>query len=213
LVIISQALNIFEDRLGIGYNIGCSFTATIAKSSIAQKAHNNGLCVVVPAFHGYAHKHLCQLSFHPLFIPGFGIEDLKMAECIFASFNGLTNITCYASRFHHIQAIDLFSRQHDDDKHQELCMCFELLLIHFQYTKYPSKATFLLGNYKQIGNMIKELPSVIATFRSRKTPQDTDYHQHLESKRKYLLLCREESSEENFACKYIERLLLHQKAK
>jgi hypothetical protein len=61
--------------------------------------------------------------------------------------------------------------------------------------------------------MIEELPSVIATFKSGKAPQDTDYHQHLESERQYLLSRREESSEENLACEYIERLLLHQKAK
>jgi Kyakuja-Dileera-Zisupton transposase len=209
---MSQALNIFEDRLRIGYDIGCSFTATIAKSSIAQKARNKGLHVVVPAFHGYTHKHLCQLSFHPLFVPGFGIEDLETAERIFASFNGLANITCYASQFHRIQAIDLFSMQHDDDKYQELCMCFKSLLIHLQYTKYPS-ATFLLGNYKQISKMIEELPGVIVTFRSGKACKDTDYHQHLESEWQYLLSCREESSKENLACEYIEWLLLHQKAK
>jgi hypothetical protein len=118
---MDRALDVFEDRLGIGYDIGCSFTATIAKSSIARKARNKGLRVVVPTFHGYAHKRLCQLSFHPLYVTGFGIEDLETAERIFASFNGLANITRYASRFHRIQAIDLFSRQHDDDKYQELC--------------------------------------------------------------------------------------------
>jgi 5-formyltetrahydrofolate cyclo-ligase len=118
---MDRALNVFEDRLGIGYDIGCSFTATIAKSSIARKARNKGLRVVMPTFHGYAHKRLCQLSFHPLYVTGFGIEDLETAERIFASFNGLANITRYASRFHRIQAIDLFSRQHDDDKYQELC--------------------------------------------------------------------------------------------
>jgi Kyakuja-Dileera-Zisupton transposase len=121
-VTINQALDVFDDGLEIGYDIGCSFSATIAKSSIAQKAHNKNLCLVVPAFYGCAHRRLCQLFFHPLYVTGFGIEDLETAERIFASFNGLANTTHHASRFHCLQAIDLYARQHGDDKYQELCM-------------------------------------------------------------------------------------------
>jgi hypothetical protein len=125
---VNQVLDVFKDRPGLGYDIGCSFTQTVAKSSIATKANAKGLRLVVPAFHGYAHKRLCQLSFHPLFVSGFGIEDLETAERIFASFNGLANITRYASRFHRHQAIDLYAQQHDEDKYQELCMLFINLL-------------------------------------------------------------------------------------
>ncbi|KAH9972566.1 hypothetical protein BGW80DRAFT_1119934, partial [Lactifluus volemus] len=194
LATINQALDVFDDRLGIGYDIGCSFSATIAKSSIAQKARDKNLRLVVPAFHGYAHKRLCQLSFHPLYVTGFGIEDLETAERIFASFNGLANTTRHASRFHRLQAIDLYARQHDDDKYQEL-------------------STFLLGNYKQVNQLLEELPGVIAEFQSGKLPKDTDYHRHLETERQYLLSRRGESPDEEFACEYIQRLIMHQKAK
>ena len=77
--------------------------------------------MVVPAFHGYAHNRLCQLHHHPLYVSGFGIEDLELCERIFSAFNGLANVTHYASPFHRLQCIDLFARQWDDDKYSELC--------------------------------------------------------------------------------------------
>ncbi|KAI0259648.1 hypothetical protein BC834DRAFT_833130 [Gloeopeniophorella convolvens] len=122
LAIVNEALDAFGDKVGLGYDIGCSFTEMIAKSSISEKAKAKGLRLVVPAFHGYAHKRLCQLSFHPLYAGGFGIEDLETAEWIFSSFNGLANVTRYASHFHRHQSINLYAQQHDDDKYQELCM-------------------------------------------------------------------------------------------
>jgi hypothetical protein len=128
LAIVNQVLNVLQDRPGLGYDIGCSFTETLAKSSISGKVNAKQLQMVVPSFHGYAHKRLCQLSFHPLFVCGFGIEDLETAERIFASFNGLANITRHASRFHRHQAIDLYAQQHDDDKYQELCMFLSHLM-------------------------------------------------------------------------------------
>ncbi|KAI0248965.1 hypothetical protein BJV78DRAFT_1097215, partial [Lactifluus subvellereus] len=120
LMLVNQVLDVLQDRPGLGYDIGCSFTETVAKSSIAEKARGKGLRLVVPSFHGYAHKRICQLSYHPLFTGGFRIEDLETVERIFSSFNGLANITRYASRYHRHQAINLYAQQHDDDKYQEL---------------------------------------------------------------------------------------------
>jgi hypothetical protein len=76
-----------------------------------------------------------------------------------------------------------------------------------------SIAAFLLGNYRQVSQMIEELPSAIAALKSGKAAEDTHYHQHLESERQYLLSRRQESPEEEFVCEYIQRLLVHQKAK
>jgi hypothetical protein len=77
----------------------------------------------------------------------------------------------------------------------------------------PFVATFLLGNYKQLSQLLEELPSAITSLESGKSHKDTRYHQHLESERAYLLSCRQESPEEEFACEYIELLIMHQKAK
>ncbi|KAI0310830.1 hypothetical protein OF83DRAFT_1226273, partial [Amylostereum chailletii] len=91
LALLELILDIFGDDVRLGYDIGCSFTATIKKSSLARKALLCRLRMVVPAFHGYAHNHLCQLLFHPLMLLRFGIEDLELCERIFAAFNGLAN--------------------------------------------------------------------------------------------------------------------------
>ncbi|KAI0044055.1 hypothetical protein FA95DRAFT_1497723, partial [Auriscalpium vulgare] len=106
LAIISRVLEQLGDRVGIGYDIGCSFTATVKKSSLSEKAKARMLRLFVCAFHGYAHRRLCQLSHHPLLIDGFGLEDAETCEHIFSATNGLAIITRYASPFHHHQAID-----------------------------------------------------------------------------------------------------------
>jgi hypothetical protein len=77
----------------------------------------------------------------------------------------------------------------------------------------PFVATFLLGNYKQLSQLLGDLPGVIASLESGKSHEDTRYHQHLENERVYLLSRRQESPEEEFACEYIELLIMHQKAK
>jgi Kyakuja-Dileera-Zisupton transposase len=131
LSVVNKVLDVFPARPGLGYDIGCSFTQTVMRSSIAEKAKEKQLHLVIPSFHGYAHKHVCQLSYHPLYVSGFRIEDLETAERIFSSFNGLANTTRYATRFHRHQAIDLYARQHDDDKYQELC-AFQGPFCYFQ---------------------------------------------------------------------------------
>ncbi|KAI0055028.1 hypothetical protein BV25DRAFT_1873233 [Artomyces pyxidatus] len=112
-------LRVFGDRIGIGYDIGCSFPATISKSSLADEAKRKSLRMAVCTFHGYAHNRACQLSFHPLYTTGFGIEDIETCKRVFAAFNGLVPITQHASPFHRHQAINNYAQQWDKDKYQE----------------------------------------------------------------------------------------------
>ncbi|KAI0247383.1 hypothetical protein BJV78DRAFT_1157258 [Lactifluus subvellereus] len=96
LALVNQVLEVFQDRPGLGYNIGCSFTETIAKSSIVEKARGKALCLVFLHFTAM-HTNAFVSCLTILSTGGFGIEDLETAERIFASFNGLANITRYAS--------------------------------------------------------------------------------------------------------------------
>ena len=64
----------------LGYDVACSFSTTLMNSSLSMKAHNLGLCLVMPAFHGHAHNHFCQLSFH--MSSGSGLEDLETCESL-----------------------------------------------------------------------------------------------------------------------------------
>lgn len=117
---VSKILGTFGQRIGLGYDIGCSFTTTVMKSSLSDETRRKALRLVVNAFHGDAHNRLCQLRFHPLYITGFGVEDIETYERIFAAFNGLAPTTRHATRFHRHQAIDLFARHWDEQKYQEL---------------------------------------------------------------------------------------------
>ena len=121
-------MQFYGTDLTIGYDIACSFATTVKNSSLASRAHNLRLRFVVPAFHGYAHNHCCQLSWHPLYLKGFGIEDLEVCERVFKGSNALAGITRHATHFHRQQAIDMYFRQHDEDKYALLCKCLNRLL-------------------------------------------------------------------------------------
>ena len=105
---MERILDVFGPSVGIGYDIGCSFHKTVQCSSLASQVNALKVRFVVPAFHGYVHNRQCQLLNHPLYITGFGLEDIETCECMFSVFNGLAPVTCYSSPFHRHQAIDMY---------------------------------------------------------------------------------------------------------
>ena len=120
----------------IGSDIGCSLSATLAASSIAQTARVANMQLVMNAFHGHAHNHMCQLQYHPLYLPGTGLKDFETCEHIFSSSNATAALIRHASYFHYIQYLDIHFSQWDADKYAELStlLLFRLvrLLIWFQ---------------------------------------------------------------------------------
>jgi hypothetical protein len=125
LAIIHELLKLFGRNLSLGYDIACSFMATVRKSSLAAAAAELNLRLCVPAFHGFAHNRVCQLNNHPLYITGFGIEDLETCEKVFAPCNGCVKLSRHATRFHRHQSLDMHFTQWDEDKYTELGMLFE----------------------------------------------------------------------------------------
>ena len=63
---------------------------------------------------------MCQVKNHPNGIVGMGLEDLETLEHIFSSSNQLAPITCYTSTYHHRLFIDMFFKQWDSNKYQNL---------------------------------------------------------------------------------------------
>lgn len=120
LAIINELLQVFGKGVGLGYDIACSFKATVQKSSIATAAAELQLRLCVPSFHGFAHNRWCQLHNHPLYITCFGIEDLEICERIFSASNGCAKLTRHATRFHRLQFLDMHFTQWDEDKYAEL---------------------------------------------------------------------------------------------
>ncbi|KAG1733327.1 hypothetical protein EDD22DRAFT_982495 [Suillus occidentalis] len=90
------------------YDIGCSFSKTVAASSIANKVKRLNHCFI----------------YHTLYQEGLGIEDLETCERVFSGSNAVTPLIHHASYFHWLQFIDLQFDQRDQDRYQELSKSF-----------------------------------------------------------------------------------------
>ncbi|KAI6022378.1 hypothetical protein PISMIDRAFT_55462, partial [Pisolithus microcarpus 441] len=120
LAVVEQVLDICGPDQAIGHDIGCSSRKTILSSLLSQCAKDLNLQVVVNAFHGFTHNHVCQLQNHPLYLAGLGIEDLETCKWIFANSNSTAALIRHASLFHWMQFLDLHFDQWDSDKYLEL---------------------------------------------------------------------------------------------
>ncbi|KAG2337267.1 hypothetical protein BDR05DRAFT_978578 [Suillus weaverae] len=114
LAVVSKLLNTFGSDLGGGYNIGCQFKTTLANSSLGSCARSLNYTSLVSAFHGHAHKWLCQLDHLATYVPGLGLEDLETCECTFSKSNALASTMHYASIFHRQQGITSYFEHNDD---------------------------------------------------------------------------------------------------
>jgi hypothetical protein len=94
---------------------------------------------------------VCQLQNHPLYLLGFGLEDLATCECVFAGSNPATRLIRHASYFHWLQFIDLQFDQWDKDKYAELSNSPGFF---FYTTNDHFLGNFLLNNYKQALSII-----------------------------------------------------------
>ncbi|KAF8479455.1 hypothetical protein JB92DRAFT_3277834 [Gautieria morchelliformis] len=167
LAMVSKLLSVLPQQIGLGYDIACSFTSTLMSSSLASKACTAGLKMVVPAFHGHAHNRLCQLGFHILMSPGFGLEDLETCERIFSSSNAVARLTRHATPFHRRQFIDMFLRQWDAEKYENL-------------------GKFLLNNYRQALQVLEEMPVRIKALMSGRQVSEACFATWLQDERDYL---------------------------
>ncbi len=103
-----------------GYDIGCSFLATILSSSLGPEFKRLRSKMCVNAFHGYSHNFACQSIHHPNVITGIGLEDLETLERVFSSSNQLASVIRYASAYNRRLFIDVFFQQWDNDKYANL---------------------------------------------------------------------------------------------
>ncbi|KAG1765824.1 hypothetical protein EV702DRAFT_1182405 [Suillus placidus] len=114
LAVVSKLLNTFGSDLGGGYNIRCQFKTTLTNSSLGSCARSLNYTSLVSAFHGHAHKWLCQLDHLATYVPGLGLKDLETCECTFSKSNALASTMRYASIFHRQQGITCYFEHNDD---------------------------------------------------------------------------------------------------
>lgn len=116
----NTVMDAYGAHQAIGYDVGCSFSSTIRRSSLSDKALQLFLEMLVNAFHGHAHNRLCQLVFHPLFRKIIGLEDLESCERIFSASNSTARVIRHASYFHWLQFLDLHFSQWNEDRYEDL---------------------------------------------------------------------------------------------
>ncbi|KAI5985463.1 hypothetical protein EDD15DRAFT_2175880 [Pisolithus albus] len=138
LATVSKLLDAFGDSLAGGYDIGCKFGTTLSRSTVGPRARALKYTSLVPAFHGYAHRRLCQLRFLARYVDGMGLEDLEGCEHMFSKTNGLASAVRYASAFHRRQAIPAYIAHNDE------------------HEVYQNLTTMILNNYRQALRVIQE---------------------------------------------------------
>ena len=127
LVIINKLLDDIGPNIGCTYDIGCTFSKTLATSSLGLRAANQNFRLMVGAFQGYVHNRGCQLSWHPLYIKGTGLTEGEGCKHIFSLSNDLARNTQHGSTFHRHQAIDEHFKFWDADKYALLSKCSGLV--------------------------------------------------------------------------------------
>ncbi|KAG1765892.1 hypothetical protein EDD22DRAFT_774562, partial [Suillus occidentalis] len=102
---VNKLIDVYGPNGVTDYDIGCSFSKTVAASSIANKVKRLNHCFIVNSFHGHTHNRRCQLQYHTLYQEGS---------------NAVAPLIHHASYFHWLQFIDLQFDQRDQDRYQEL---------------------------------------------------------------------------------------------
>ena len=117
---VAKALEVFGERTLMAYDVGCNLDKTIDASSLGELFKELHCQCCVNVFHRFAHNYACQCQNHPHGIVGMGIEDLETLERIFSFSNQLAAVTRYASAYRRQVFIDLFFKQWDEEKYQNL---------------------------------------------------------------------------------------------
>ncbi|KAI6156950.1 hypothetical protein BKA82DRAFT_25914 [Pisolithus tinctorius] len=169
IAIVSRLMKVFGADLGGGYDIRCQFSTTLAKSIIGKDIEQNQHSCLVPAFHGHAHRRLCQLSHLMVYTEGLCLEDLKTCERTFSKSNVLASSLRYASAFHRQRAINTYFSHND------------------AYEVYASISNFIYSNYKQALSIIQDCEFVLPSLKCELgVTADTEFTMWLQEERSYL---------------------------
>ncbi|KAI6018897.1 hypothetical protein BKA83DRAFT_4464818 [Pisolithus microcarpus] len=190
LAVVSKLMTAFGDGLGGGYDIGCRFQTTLARSTLGPQAQVLNHTCLVGAFHGHAHRRLCQLSHLTLYVEGLGLEDLETCERTFSKSNALASTVRYATAFHRQQAINAYFEHND----------------HFEI--YANLTNFLFDNYKQALTIIHDSKTILPNLKRDLSIDDDDsiFYRWLEEEKEYLEGLSREPPEETLHMEYWQRL-------
>lgn len=139
LAVVEQLLDAFGPKLGVGYDIGCRFKITLAKSQLGPRAQELEYTSLVGSFHGHAHNRICQLSHLATYVEGLGLSDLEGTERLFSQSNDLASSVRHSSIFHRQQrTVNFFKHLDMTDTYEGLSTLLQTsvfsLLIFFRYS-------------------------------------------------------------------------------
>ncbi|OCH89490.1 hypothetical protein OBBRIDRAFT_732577, partial [Obba rivulosa] len=194
LAITNWILDVHGDHCGCGYDIRCAFNETANNSALlGPRVRQHNMRFVVCAFHGYAHNRLCQLQNHPLYIPGYGIEDLEGMKRVFSVSNTVARGIRHASKFHYLQALDLHFQQWDEDRYTEL-------------------SRFLYNNYRQCLTIIEDFSVDVAHLQNSLNIDNAAIEAWLSDERNFLKNLKDEPEDHVYECAYVQALIDRERA-
>jgi hypothetical protein len=182
LSLLAKIQHLLPDEKLIGYDIGCSFRAT-AKNGIPEL---NGE-FVIPAMHGYAHNRKCQLTYHPRYKKGAGLEDFETCKWFFSLYNNCAGITRYTTPFHRLQLLD--NHFSDSDNSHRL-----------------SLGKFIFNNYQDALQCIQKIESTFTQLSLHEKLLDGTYERHLQEETSFLSSLSLEPLEDQSRFHYVEVL-------
>ncbi|KAJ7236144.1 hypothetical protein C8J57DRAFT_1530245 [Mycena rebaudengoi] len=192
LAVVEALLDVFGLNIGLGYDIGCHFGATVNKSPMGEHARANQFKALVSSFHGHAHNRRCQLGFLATYVAGMGLEDLEGCERYFSKSNGLARSVRYASRFHRKQEITTYMKHMDS------------------FETYANLSKFLCSNYRQAIQILKEEPALHRWMGQEGVVDYQEFHKWLNEEKEYLAGLDTESVElkkESLEMEYVQKLV------
>ncbi|KAG2106846.1 hypothetical protein BD769DRAFT_1630675 [Suillus cothurnatus] len=190
LAVVSKLLDVFGRNLGGRYDIGCQFKTTLDNSSLGPLAQSLHHTCLVGAFHGHAHRRLCQLFSLTTYIKGLGLEDLETCERTFSKSNFLVSTLHYASVFHRQQAIDTYFEHNNN---------FEV---------YANLSNFLYSNYKQALDILNDSNATLPQLMwDLKVADKTVFEHWLEEEKVYLQGLTREPEDETLQMDSWQRLV------
>ena len=202
--LVNKLIDIYGPDLALAYDIMCGCMKSLKRSSLGPKVDRSRLHGIVPAFHGHAHNHGCQVHWHPMYMEGAGIEDFEECERMFTKSNELAPGTRLATPFHRHQQINEHFKFHDEDKYAASGMC----LIWYNEADFDrDQGNFIFQNYRQALTIIHDDSVKLNRLSCELNTGPADYEEYLESEREYLRRLKTEPSEVIETVTYMEALI------
>ncbi len=114
MAVIERLLEVLKhDNIAIGYDCGCKFKKTLARSMIGPLTRARGVQFVVGLFYGHAHNCECQLYNLPTYKTGMGLSALENCELYFSKSNALASVVRHSTMFHQHQTMSSYFQHMD----------------------------------------------------------------------------------------------------